>query len=225
MWRMRTVLPLIAVAALAPAARAEGELDAIAQAVPACDPARAHCFGLEVHVTVGEHGPIATPAWLAAQVAEANRQFAPIGVGWQLAGIGPLPAAAARVADREARDAFAPQVAGAVIHVFVTARLDDIDQDGEEIRGVTWRRGDAKYVILSTIAMDLVLAHELGHVFGLPHSRYAISLMNKTKRAKPAPADRRFAGEELPIMRETLARLLKQKRLADQPAPARSVDR
>ena len=210
---MRAALAVLCV--LAGPARAAPDLDALVAAVPACDPARAHCFGIRLHVPVMADGPLATAAWIAAQLAQANHHFAAIDVGFQIAGIAPLPAAAAHVADRAARDALGARIAGPVIDVFVTGQLDDVDTPGVTIRGVAWRRGARKFVILSTDAWDRVLAHELGHVFGLPHSPYAISIMNKTPRLAPPPAERTFAEPELAAMRPRAAAFVRARVLAN----------
>ena len=163
----------------------EPALEALAKAAPPCEPARAHCIGIKLHVAAGAHGPVASADWIARQLAEANRHFAPIGVGFQITAAAALPAAAARIEDAAERTRLGRHVAGTVIDVFVTAQLDDVDVPDGVIRGVAWPAGARKLVILSTIAPDRVLAHELGHVFGLPHSRYPISIMNKTPREAP----------------------------------------
>ena len=108
------------------------------------------------------------------------------------------------------------------IDVFVTAQLDDLDVPGGVIRGVAWPAGARKLVILSTIAPDRVLAHELGHVFGLPHSRYPISIMNKAPREAPPLEQRTFHADELAVMRARLARMLRDKVIAHL-APAAPV--
>ncbi|HEY0192068.1 MAG TPA: hypothetical protein VGC42_13200, partial [Kofleriaceae bacterium] len=53
-------------------------ISAAKAALPACE--AAHCLGLQLHVTLSgdDHGLIATPAWLAAELATANRHFAAI---------------------------------------------------------------------------------------------------------------------------------------------------
>ncbi|HEX3761535.1 MAG TPA: matrixin family metalloprotease [Kofleriaceae bacterium] len=220
----RTLLLVALCAGLAPG-RARGDVDpelaALTAGLPACEAARPHCIGIQLHVPVasGGDGLIAHADWLAVQLAEANRHFAPVDVGFQVVGADRLPAGAGHVATPADRDAVAEgRLTGKVIHVFITGQLDDVDQPGV-IRGVTWhaRGGDRKYVILSTAAPERVLAHELGHVFGLPHSRYAISIMNKQPRTEPPVEQRTFADAELAAMRPALRRLLRDQVIADVP--------
>ncbi|HUS32131.1 MAG TPA: hypothetical protein VMZ53_26710 [Kofleriaceae bacterium] len=195
-------LAIAAVVALAPTiAHASPELDALVKDVPTCA-ARTYCFAIRVHVPLDDRGaPIATAAWIAGQVAAANQHFEKLDVAFQIDGIGPLPAAAARVEDRKERDSFGGRLSRKVIDWFVTGQLDDIDIPGAQVFGVTWRRGDRKFVIVSTQARERTLAHELGHFFGLPHSTYAISIMNKTPREEPPPEARTFADEEYARMK------------------------
>ena len=195
-------------------------LEALVKAAPACEAARAHCVGIRLHVATADSALVAAPDWVARQAAAANEHFAPIGVGFQVVGADELPEAAARIEDAQERSGLARLVAGTVIDVFVTAQLDDIDVQGGVIRGVAWPAGAKKFVILSTIAPDRTLAHELGHVFGLPHSAYAISIMNKTQRKEPPLEQRTFHANELAVMRGQLARLLREKVIADLPRAA-----
>ena len=194
------------------------DLAVITAALPACDAARAHCIGVRLHVTAGDDGLIATPEFLATQLAVANRHFARLDVSFQVVGVDALPATAAHIAtpgDRD--DVAAGRLGGGVIHAFIVARLDDIDHPGQVIRGVTWhtRNDNRKYIIVSTVAPERVLAHELGHVFGLPHSTYPVSIMNKRERKDPPPEQRTFADEELAAMRPGLKRLLRAKVIAE----------
>jgi hypothetical protein len=203
----------------------EAALAALVKAAPPCEAARAHCVGIKLHVAIVDQAPVASADWVAAQVAAANRHFAAIDAGFQVLAAEALPESAARIEDAPERTRLARLVAGTVIDVFVTAQLDDIDKQGGVIRGVAWPAGGRKLVILSTIAPERVLAHELGHVFGLPHSAYAISIMNKTERKEPPIEQRTFHEHELAVMRGQLARMLREKVIADvapaAPAPAR----
>jgi len=196
-------------------------LDDVVAPAPGCD-SHTRCIGLAFHVAVTDAGPVATAAWTATQLAAANRHFEKLDVGFRIVSVDALPASAARIEDRQERNSLARRVTGRVIHVFVTGQLDDIDRAGEVAYGVTWRtRGDTRFVIVSTQAWERTLAHELGHVFGLPHSTYAISIMNKSERAQPPMDQRTFADQEIAKMRPRIAWLLRSKTLIDAtPKPA-----
>lgn len=196
----------------------DADIAAVAAALPACEAARAHCVGIQLHITASDDGLIAAPDWLATQLAAANRHFAPLDVAFQVVGIDTLPASGEHIATRRERDELSTgRLRGKVIHVFIVGQLDDVDVAGKIIYGVTWHtHADArKYVLVSTAAIDRVLAHELGHVFGLPHSSYAISIMNKTDRAEPPVEQRTFADEEISAMHPALKRLLRDKVIAE----------
>src|SRR5690606_21027743 len=122
---------------------------------------------------------------------------------------------------RDDRDAFAALAErNGVVHVFLVGRLDDVDARPEiagkpettpQIRGVHWRlRADIsqRWIVLSAIAPDMVLAHELGHFFGLPHSGYAVSIMNKRPRERPPREARGFHRNEVEIMRRERDQML-----------------
>ncbi len=211
------VLTLLASAAVPARADIKDDLAAVAPAIPACDADRAHCIGLQLHVAADDKALVVAPAWIAEQVATANLQFAALGVGFQVVGVDALPATAVHVETRAARNALAAgRLDGMVVHVFLIGKLENVDDD-VPVLGVTWHRpnDDRKYVIVGSDAWPRTLAHELGHVFGLPHSTYAISIMNKTPRDKPPMEERRFADEEIAAMRPALARMLRDKVIAD----------
>jgi len=207
---------LLAIVLLARTASAD-DLGAIEKSAPACDPARAHCIAIQLHIAPGERGLVASPEWIAGQLAAANRHFVPLDVAFQLAGVDELPASTTHLETRKDRDALASRLGGKLIHVFVVGQLDDVDEDGAIAYGVTWhaRNDDRRYVIVSAQALERTLAHELGHFFGLPHSAYAISIMNKSDRAEPPVEQRTFADEEIAEMKPRLARLLRDRSILD----------
>ncbi len=189
----------------------------VTAALPTCDPGRAHCFGLRVHIARSDAGEmVVAPAWIAAQLAMANKQFEPLETSFQVVGIDFLPGDATRIDDRPERNALARQVKGPAIDVFFTGYLADVDKADSFAYGVTWRTKDErKYIIISGMGRDRTLAHELGHFFGLPHSTYAISIMNKAARDDPPPENRRFADEEIAKMKPVLVRLVRTKVIAE----------
>ncbi len=216
---MRACFVVLSLLVFAGRADADVDLVALTKAAPGCDAARAHCVGLSLHIAIGDAGPVATADWITAQLAGANRHFTALDLGFRIVAVDALPASATRVDDRKERDSFGPRVQGTVIHVFVTGHLDDVDVAGQMAYGVTWRKGSTKFIILSTQAWERTLAHELGHVFGLPHSTYAISIMNKSDRAEPPIEQRTFAAEELKAMRPRLVTMLRGKIITDLPKP------
>lgn len=213
-------LAITLVIALTGIARAD-DLEALTKDAPRCEPARATCIGLRVHIAVADDGPVATAEWVTAQLAAANRHFTPLDAGFQITTVDALPASASRVEDRRERDRLGRNIPGTAIHVFVTGHLDDIDIAGAMAYGVTWRAGGKKFIIISTQAFDRTLAHELGHVFGLPHSSYPISIMNKTPRTEPPLEERTFADEEIAKMRPRLVALLRARVLTNLKVRAR----
>ncbi len=185
-------------------------------AVPAaaCPEDRTHCFELVTHVVHKDGTPVVDAAWLDAQIAHANRLFKPVSVGFfRVAPFRKLPASYASTNTRAQRDAIGGAWARGSIHVFIVEHLANVDDPGE-INGVHWRNRanrSQRWILLSSIAWELTLAHEIGHFFGLPHSEYLISIMNKSPRADPKPGDRVFHSDEIARMKRRKKAMLKDR--------------
>lgn len=177
---------------------------AFAPQPPACA-STVTCIPVVVHIVFAEGQPVASPAWLRAQIEDANLLFAPISIGFGVAQWRIEPASNAVVETRADRDALGHRRSTpGTIDVYVVAQLADVDRPGEVIRGVHWRDrsgSGGRWIILSAIASRRVLAHELGHYFGLPHSRDGRSIMNKqTGEGRPPWLERTFTAQELTRM-------------------------
>lgn len=157
------------------------------------------CIGLRIHHAFELDTNRRT--WLDSQLTEANRLFAPAGLAFTVKALVPIPENHRQVRTPEDRDRLGHErFERGTIDVYLVDLLGDVDIPGNEIRGVHWRsRIDRarRFVIVSTISPPKVLAHELGHFFGLPHSRYPESIMNKAPRSHPPYEERRFADREL----------------------------
>jgi len=209
---------LLVLALLCASARADDVAD-IAPKIPACAEKIADCFAIQLHIVAGESGTVASAQWFADQLALANTHFAASDIAFQLAGVDALPESVSHVKTRADRNALARgkgRLGGGVIHVYLVGALDDVDVVGEARNGVAWRlpKDNRKYVILAATARPVTLAHELGHVFGLPHSDYAESIMNKTPRDKPPMEERSFVDAERKKIKATRNHLVRGKQLS-----------
>ncbi|MGD0524432.1 MAG: hypothetical protein ABSE49_04785 [Polyangiaceae bacterium] len=171
-------------------------------------------FTLRVSVVAdGEGKAIARPEWLAAELDAAQALFAPFGVRFAKTDGALLDARLAHVETRADRDAFGARVAPHVVDVFVVDSLRDVDDASQMRRGVHWHApSGAHYLLLVATAPTSVLAHELGHYFGNPHSHVADNVMSYERTGAPvffdAEQGRRIAakarayvqsGELLPV--------------------------
>ena len=171
-------------------------------AAPPCPESAGHCFGIELFVVIEDGEPVRPPSWWAAELARANDLFAPMDVGFELAAVRFIGDEWAHIDGRLRRDELGRRArARGVMHVFMVRQLDDVDIEGNLLYGVHWRdRGRAGQRWISLSARDgsaTTFAHEAGHYFGLPHSTYAVSIMNKSPRDEPPWTERVFAEPEV----------------------------
>ena len=180
-------------------------------------------MGLRVTVLEDSAGPAADRAWFDVRLAHANRLFQAIDVGFEVVAWGARPVPSAAVDTRAQRDGVgANRPHDGLIDIYLVKRLTDVDAPPTEIRGVHWRlRRDTaqRWVIMSAISGAMVLAHELGHFFSLPHGTETASIMNKRPRPSPPWEARVFTAREQARMRAAFAKMLERARLRllDQP--------
>ncbi len=151
-------------------------------------------FGLRVFVADVEGEPVVDQAWIDERIGWANRIFEPAGLAFTQQAREGLADEHTDLVSRGDRHALGPLIEGKRIHVFVVRSLADVDIEGNFIRGVHWRsrRGGPgpggnrrHFVILSSIAGPTVLAHELGHFFGNPHSPTPGNIMSYSRGSGP----------------------------------------
>jgi hypothetical protein len=185
-------------------------------AVPECPESAGHCFGIELFVVHERGEPVQSSQWWAAEVARANDLFAPMDVGFELAAVHFIGEEWAHVDGRLRRDELGRRKRrSGVMHVFMVRQLDDVDIEGNLLYGVHWRdrgRAGQRWIILSARdSSATTFAHEAGHYFGLPHSSYAVSIMNKTPRDEPPWTERVFAEPEVVRAKRHRDRMLTEK--------------
>lgn len=155
--------------------------------------------------------------WFRTRLDHANRLFDAIGVEFVVASWQPLRVASAAVDTRAQRDDLgAATTHQGLVDVYLVSRLTDVDAPPTEIRGVHWRlrrNTSQRWVIMSAISGPMVLAHELGHFFSLPHGVEAASIMNKRPRNTPPWEERVFTRREQTAMVAALKRMLDSGRL------------
>ncbi len=219
-----TALPVLLGMTQCPAMRSPEVAPALACFVdqtPPCPANRARCVGIHLHVVVGPTGPVQTPAWMAAELEHASWLFEAADVGFQVVAVDALGPEFMHLATPKQRDAIGRHSFDrGVVHMYLVDRLDDVDVPGEQIRGVHWRQRsntDKRWIILSKIGSKVVMGHELGHFFGLPHSRHRKSVMNKRPREQPPWDERVFVPEELAIVRAERDAMFTSKMLLAQP--------
>jgi hypothetical protein len=135
-----------------------------------------------VAVTSDEQGAVVDRAWIDAEMAAAERIYAPLGFHVRVHQVRSIGTELARIEDPRMRDRFAAMVTPHELSVFIVRSLRDDAQVGVYRGGVTWdsrTTPSRRYIILASTAFGSTLAHEMGHFFGLqPHSNVHNNLMS-----------------------------------------------
>lgn len=152
----------------------------------------AAAYPAAVHVAQVDGRPVADDAYLEAQWDTVRALLGPAGVSLEPTSR-PSDVLPRAIVTRRDRDALATHGVANAVNVFVVESLADVDEPGRERMGVHWRAGGAHYVILATYRVDGgrpcppsyhcekptgLLAHELGHYFGLGHDPRPDNLMS-----------------------------------------------
>ena len=164
--------------------------------------------------------PVREDAWLDEQLAHADDLFGPDGVHFKKTSRRLVGSMYAALETRGDRDALRLQTRPGVINVFVVASLRDVDEKERFRFGVHWRPSQdpkSRYVILAAGAPPSVLAHELGHYFGNPHSPTPNNIMSYTRTGAPPF----FDDAQLAKIRVTARRCLQERELLPVPPAAR----
>jgi hypothetical protein len=132
------------------------------------------CF----HIGEFESRPVYTDEKLRVAMAHLTAALQPFEVAPIVRGTNSFIGHEVRGADD--RDALRKYYREGCVNVFVPMRIFNTESADEPISGVRWRvraNTGISYIILSANAAPDVLAHELGHYFGLGHSRDRHNIM------------------------------------------------
>jgi hypothetical protein len=173
-------------------------------------------FGLSIAVAQKDGAPVRDEAWVASQITEANALFSRAGVSFRWTLVKELAAAHTEMHTRDDRDALSALTEPrGVVDIFLVAALEDVDEPGRMRKGVCWtHRPDGKrYIVLSAEAPKQVLAHELGHFFGNPHTTVPDNLMSYSRTG----GDVSFDDSQIDKIRSFSRRFLDSGRLTEAP--------
>lgn len=142
---------------------------------------------LTVHVATEQGDPVTSRARVTQWVLRANRALSRAGIEVYVHSVKHLPKgwrAVTRAQQRRRLAGYAPS--DGTIHVFVIEELDKPRRRRarRRVRGLHWRyRGirrelqEREYVVVTGGAPKTTFAHELGHLFGLAHSKSTTNIM------------------------------------------------
>jgi|SRR5580692_61986 hypothetical protein len=146
---------------------------------------------LALHVARSGDHPVVDAAWIETEIAIAEQIFSVHGVHFKKvteralevpdSSAPPANSPHARLESRADRDALASELDAKVVNVFLVESLRDVDDPSLYRMGVYWQNRahpEQRYVIVVADAKPSVLAHELGHYFGNPHSPVVNNLMS-----------------------------------------------
>lgn len=138
---------------------------------------------LPIALTVAEvdGAPVVSEAWIAARMAQADAIFAPAALAFTVRERARMGEPHVAMETRSDRHALAALLVPRSINVFVVRSLRDVDDPSLMRQGVHWRSPrvpGSHYVIVSSVAAETTLAHELGHFFGNPHSPVVNNIMS-----------------------------------------------
>lgn len=185
--------------------------------VLAAGPARAdETFGLAVHVVDVDGAPVRDDAWVRAQIADAEKLYAPLGIHFRWAEQHTLAPRFAALETRDDRNALASEIRPKLIDVMVVTSLRDVDEPDKYRMGVCWRpRPDVTYIIVASSARPTVLAHELGHYFGNGHSSVVNNIMSYSR----TDGDVFLSPAQITVVKSTAQSLVARGLIAPLPPP------
>jgi hypothetical protein len=130
--------------------------------------------------------PLLVDEWLDEELDAAQTLFASFDVRFSHTRGPLLDAWLAHLETRADRDALAAHLQANVVNVFVVGSLRDVDDPSQMRRGVHWHApSGAHYLVVAATAPATVLAHELGHFFGNPHSHVVDNVMSYQRTGGP----------------------------------------